>query len=150
MAESVAAIMVAHVLVPSLDEDRPASLSSRVVTDVLKHDLGFSGVVVSDDLGMKAITASSSLATATVDAIAAGCDVVLLCNSTVDEQVECLETAIHAAESGVLSERRLDDALERQRRMKERFLPQKSTLVALDVIGCAEHQAIAEEMAGWQ
>jgi beta-N-acetylhexosaminidase len=150
IAESVATMMVAHVLVPALDEDRPASLSSHIVTDLLKHDLGFSGVVVSDDLGMKAITTSRSLATATVDAIAAGCDVVLLCNSTVDEQVQCLETAIRAAESGVLSERRLDDAFARQRRVKERFLPRKSSTAALDVVGCAEHQAVAEEMAGWR
>ena len=51
----VATIMTAHVLVPSLDEDRPATLSRRVVTDLLRKELGYGGVILSDDLEMKAI-----------------------------------------------------------------------------------------------
>ena len=57
IAADVAAIMTAHVLVPAIDRDAVASFSSRVVTDVLKNSLGFRGVVVSDDLGMKAVSA---------------------------------------------------------------------------------------------
>jgi beta-N-acetylhexosaminidase len=149
--EGVATMMTAHVLVPALDADRPASLSPRVVTDVLKTSMGYAGVVVSDDLGMKAISASSPLPEASVSAIHAGCDAVLFCNSTIDEQVTALEAIIRAAESGRLATTRLDDAFARQRRVKERFLaPALRPATALDVVGCAEHWAVAEEMAAFR
>jgi beta-N-acetylhexosaminidase len=151
VAERVATMMTAHVLVPALDEARPASLSTVVVTDLLKGKLAFDGVVFCDDLGMKAISASRTLADASVEAIAAGNDVVLLCNSTADEQVVAIEAVIRAAESGQLSQTRLDDALARQRRVKERFFGLSArTPVPLAVVGCAEHQAVAQEMAAWR
>ena len=95
--------MTAHVLVPSLDEERPASLSPVIVDTLLKKTLGYQGVVISDDLGMKAISATTGLGEAAVGAIAAGCDAVLLCNNPIDEQVAALETLIHAVESGQIS-----------------------------------------------
>lgn len=150
IAEGVAAIMTAHVLVPALDEERPATLSRAVVQAALKDALGFQGVVMSDDLGMKAVSEGTDQATLAVDAIGAGCDVVLLCNSSIDEQVAALEALIRAAESGVLPAKRIDDAFSRQRRLKERFLvPSKAARVPLDVIGSVEHQAVAMEMATW-
>ncbi|HKW02610.1 MAG TPA: glycoside hydrolase family 3 N-terminal domain-containing protein, partial [Vicinamibacterales bacterium] len=147
----VATIMTAHVLVPALDADRPASLSSRIVTDLLKTTMKYDGVVLSDDLGMKAISATWPLGEASIAAIEAGCDAVLFCNSTIDEQVTALEAVIRAAESGRLSSTRLDDAFARQRRVKERFLARAPRPArALDVVGCAEHWAVAEEMAAFR
>ncbi len=113
--------MTAHVMVPSIDSDRLASFSPSVVTDWLKARLGFGGVVFSDDLGMKAVSATTPLPEATVAALQAGCDVVLLCNSTMDEQWQAIEAVIRAAEAGQMTSSRIDDALARQRRMKERF-----------------------------
>ena len=151
VSERVATMMTAHVVVPALDAERPASMSTAVVTDLLKGTLRFDGVVFCDDLGMKAISATRSLPDASVEAIAAGNDVVLLCNSTADEQVAAIEALIRAAESGQLSQTRLDDALARQRRVKERFFgaPDRKP-VPLAAVGCAEHQAIAQEMAAWR
>src|SRR5262249_37790848 len=80
IAADVAAIMTAHVLVPSLDEQRPATLSKRIVTDLLRRELGFGGVIVSDDLEMKAIARDYAPAEAAVLAIEAGCDGVLICS----------------------------------------------------------------------
>jgi beta-N-acetylhexosaminidase len=151
VSERVATMMTAHVVVPALDAERPASMSTAVVTDLLKGTLRFDGVVFCDDLGMKAISATRSLPEASVEAIAAGNDVVLLCNSTAEEQVAAIEALIRAAESGQLSQTRLDDALARQRRVKERFFgaPDRKP-VPLAAVGCAEHQAIAQEMAAWR
>ena len=148
-ADLAQAVKTAHVLVPALD-DRPASLSSKIVTGLLKQTLGFDGLVLSDDLGMKAISAMSPLPDATIAAIEAGCDAVLFCNSTIDEQVTALEAVIRAAESGRLSPTRLDDALGRQQRVKTRFLTPARLAGSLDVVGCAEHQAVAEEMAAFR
>jgi hypothetical protein len=77
--------------------------------------------------------------------------VVLLCNSTIDEQVATLEAIIRAVEAGLLKQERIDDALGRQRKIKERFLAKRPAApVALDVVGCAAHQAVALEMAAWR
>jgi beta-N-acetylhexosaminidase len=152
IADGIAAIMTAHVLFAAIDDERPASLSPRLVQGLLKDTLGFPGVVFTDDLGMEAISASLTLPAATVAAVGAGADVVLLCNSTVDEQVAALEAVIRAAESGRLLPSRIDDAMARQKRVKERFLGRQADAapVALDVVGCAAHQSVAREMAAWQ
>ena len=146
----LAAIMTAHVLVPALDPDRPATLSSKIVQTVLKGALGFDGMVFSDDMGMKAMAATWSLPEATVAALQAGVDVVLLCNSTQDEQVEALEAIIHALESGVLPEKRVQDALERQWRAKTRFAAAlRAEPAPLSTVGLEAHQRISDRMAAW-
>ena len=77
----VAFIMTAHLLVPSLDEDTPATLSRRIVHDLLRKKLGFGGVILSDDLEMEALARTYPVPEAAVQAIAAGCDAVLVCRS---------------------------------------------------------------------
>lgn len=151
VAEEVATIMMAHVLVPTVDGARPASLSPTLVTTWLKERLGFKGVVICDDLGMKAV-ATRPMGEITVDALNAGNDVVLMCNSTTEEQVVAIEDVIRAAEAGELRQKRIDDALLRQRLIKERFLAGRPATkkATLDVVGSAEHQAVAEEMATWR
>jgi beta-glucosidase-like glycosyl hydrolase len=85
-----------------------------------------------------------------VDAIEAGCDVALLCNSTAEEQTLALEAVIRAAEAGRLTAERIDDALLRQQKTKARFAPvAQDRRPPLSVVGSAEHQAVADEMASW-
>ena len=151
--EDVACIMTAHVLVPAYDADRPATLSRRLVDAVLKKQLGYQGLVISDDLAMKAVSAHWELGAAMVAALAAGCDAVLLCDPKPDEQAAALEAVIHAVEARELPLARVEDALARQQRVKARFLdPRRATAApdAGEVIGCAEHLAIAEEMAAFR
>ena len=152
VSERVATIMTAHVQVPALDATRIASFSPVVIGGLLKGALGFNGVVISDDLGMKAVSATLPLAEAAVGAIGAGCDAVLLCNSGPREQVEAIEALIRAAESGLLPATRIDDAFGRQRRVKERFADsfRQPPANALDLVGCAAHQDVAREMATWR
>ena len=76
----VASIMSAHVLFEAIDTDRPATLSPRVLQDVLRGELGFEGVIVSDDLEMDAIVGRMSIESAAVDAINAGVDLLLCCH----------------------------------------------------------------------
>ena len=75
----VASIMTAHILIPSLDGERPATLSPRIVGTLLKQQLRVWRPASSDDLEMKAISARYGVPDATVGAIAAGCDAVLMC-----------------------------------------------------------------------
>jgi beta-N-acetylhexosaminidase len=148
----VAAIMTAHLLIPAIDAERPATLSSAIVTGMLKQSLGYQGLVVSDDIEMRAISAQFGTAEATVLSIQAGCDVVLMCGTDQEAQMSALEAVIHAVEDGTLPQKRVEDALARHRRAKERFLapprPLPLTGPALRaLLGRDEHLAVAAEMA---
>ncbi len=152
IAAGVASIMTAHILIPALDEERPATLSPAIVDGILKKKLGYPGLVLSDDLEMKAISGRYGHSDATVQAIEAGCDAVLMCAPKPAEQVAALEAVIYAVEQGRLPLKRVEDALTRHRRVKERFLagrrPRPATGAALrSILGSDEHQAVAAEMA---
>jgi beta-N-acetylhexosaminidase len=153
--EGVAFIMTAHVLVPSLDEEVPATLSPAIVQAILRDELGYQGVILSDDLEMKAVSARTPVPVAAVQAIKAGCDGLLICSGDVDIQAVTLEALVKAVETGEIPQKRMDDALSRLRRAKERFLaverpPVTRRLKELrSVVGRDEHQAIAAEMASF-
>ncbi len=151
VAADVACIMTAHVLVPALDDARPATLSPVIVDGLLKKTMGFQGVVISDDLGMKAISESRGPGEAMVLALLAGCDVVLLCNQTPDEQFAALETVVKAVESGRIPMTRIEDALARQERVKHQFLGTARARgdAPMSRIGCEEHQTLAAAMSKW-
>jgi beta-N-acetylhexosaminidase len=148
----VAFIMTAHVLVPSLDEAVPATLSKTIVQGMLHEELGYQGVVLSDDLEMKAIAKTWSVPDSAVMAIAAGCDGLLVCSGNVEVQAATLEALVYAVENGTIPYKRVEDALARQRRAKERFLtapvaaPPKAAVLR-QVLGADEHRRVAEEMA---
>jgi beta-N-acetylhexosaminidase len=147
----VASIMTAHILIPALDEEQPATLTPSVVDGLLKKTLGYGGLVLSDDLEMKAISGRYGIPEATVRAIGAGCDAVLMCGADQDPQARAIEAVIRAVEGGTLPLARVEDALARHRRVKARFLtrvaPPLSGSQLRTVLGRDEHQAVAAEMA---
>jgi beta-N-acetylhexosaminidase len=153
IAAGVATIMTAHVLVPSLDDKRPATLSRRVITDLLRNELRFEGVILSDDLEMKAVAAEYPVADSAVLALQAGCDGVLICSGDYHAQGAALEGLIRAVESDRLRVTRVEDALKRQRAAKERFLASAvaarppARLAVREALGRDDHRAIADEMA---
>jgi len=152
IAAGVSAVMTAHVLVPALDDERPATLSPTVLR-LLRDELGHPGMVVSDDLEMQAIGRRWTPAEAAVAAVRAGCDAVLVCAGNTDVQASVLEALVKAVESGEIPVGRLDDAVARIARQKERFLaaarpPSRERMRAWkQVVGCEEHQLVAAEMA---
>jgi beta-N-acetylhexosaminidase len=145
----VATIMTAHVVVRELDDRRPATLSPRVVDELLRREMKFGGVVVSDDLEMNAVAKSFSFAQSAVLAAKAGCDILPVCK-TPDAQVEAIEGLIRAAESGDIGTTALDDAHDRIRALKDRYLlPYRdpSPKEARRAAGLGEHRAVASEIA---
>ena len=155
IAERVAFIMTAHVLVPSFDERRPATLSPDVVQKLLREELRFDGVILSDDLEMKAVSANHDVPDAAVDAIRAGCDAVLVCSGDIDLQGRTLEALVRAVESGLIPAKRHDDAFARLKRAKQRFLlgdrpgPSARIKKLRGILGREEHQLVAAEMAAY-
>ena len=155
IAERVAFIMTAHVLVPSLDADRPSTLSPNIVQALLRDELRFDGVILSDDLEMKAVSTRYPVPESAVDAIRAGCDGILICSGDLDLQARTLEALVRAVESGAIPAARCDDAFLRLRRAKERFLmgerpgPARRMRDLRQVLGREEHQLVAAEMAAY-
>jgi beta-N-acetylhexosaminidase len=152
IAADVACIMTAHILIPALDAEHPATLSPAIVDGWLRKKLGFAGVILTDDMSMKAISSRYGLAEASVRAIAAGCDGVLMCAPQPDDQLAALEAIIYAVEQGRIPQTRVEDALSRQRKAKERFLASSRARPASGaalraMLGRDDHQAIAAEMA---
>ncbi len=168
MEAGVAGIMTGHLLVPAFDEERPATLSRAIVEGLLRDELGFDGLVFTDDMNMKAVAARFTPGGAAVAAIAAGCDVLLLCGTDAAVQAEVLEELIYAVEREELPWKRVEDALARQRAAKARFAALKPSPDPVSgevivpplhrdwrplapgalrrLVGRDEHQAIAAEM----
>ncbi|PQV65354.1 beta-N-acetylhexosaminidase [Abditibacterium utsteinense] len=120
LAAGVGSMMMAHVVVPCLDDSgAPASLSEKIVTEMLREEFGFRGLIFTDDLEMHALDQSKTGENA-VRAIAAGCDNVLICH-TKEKAFEAKEAIERALRDGVLSEGRVEDALSRIEWAKKRF-----------------------------
>lgn len=121
IAADVRAIMSAHIVVPSID-DQPATISHPVMTGLLRGDLGFEGVAVTDGLEMGALTGRRSVGEAAVLALAAGCDALLVGGGLSGEGVvdDLVAAIVGAVNTGRISESRLTEAATRINRLKVR------------------------------
>ncbi|MGV4886339.1 glycoside hydrolase family 3 protein [Streptomyces viridosporus] len=115
------AVMSAHIRVPVLDPDRPATLSRRILTDLLRGELGYQGLIVTDGMEMRAVSATYGLEHGVVLAIAAGADAICVGGGLCDEDtVQRLQDAlVTAVRSGELPEERLADAAARVRALAD-------------------------------
>jgi beta-N-acetylhexosaminidase len=120
IAAGVGAVMVAHISVPCLDASgAPATLSAPVITDLLREELNFRGLVIADDLEMGALS-SEEPGEIAVRAIAAGCDLLLFCHAP--EKARVARDAIAAAvEDGRLAPQRVRDAIDRVQWAKRKY-----------------------------
>ena len=125
-------LMSAHVVFPALDPNRPATLSRRILGDLLRHDLGFEGVLVSDALEMKAIADRYGEAAAARIALAAGADQVVVAVPELDVSLSCRDAVLGALRSGVLPEERVAEAAGRVRRLAERYATPAAAVAAWD------------------
>jgi beta-N-acetylhexosaminidase len=118
--DAVQLVMVSHVVVEALDREHPASLSPRILTTLLRNELGFDGVAVTDCLQMDAIARDPGTVAGAVAAFAAGADLVLISHSI--ELARAAADAIAAAvEAGTIPRARLDDAVRRVHALRERY-----------------------------
>ena len=117
---SAPAVMVAHILLSQVDPDYPASLSHRVVTGLLREEMGFDGVVCTDDLTMGAVSNTYGMGEAAVLAVEAGCDLLLVCHGA-DNLTAARDALLEAADSGRLSPERLDESVKRILSLKAEY-----------------------------
>ncbi|MFD4507215.1 glycoside hydrolase family 3 N-terminal domain-containing protein [Streptomyces sp. NPDC058457] len=114
-------LMSAHVVFPALDPDRPATLSPRILGDLLRGELGFDGVLVSDALEMKAIAGRYGEAAAARIALAAGADQVIVAVPHLETTLACRDAVLDGLCSGELARERVEAAAARVRRLARRY-----------------------------
>lgn len=114
-------LMSAHVVYSALDPNRPATLSRRILGDILRLDLGFEGVLVSDALEMKAIADRYGEAAGARIALAAGADQVIVAVPDLEITLGCRDEVLEALRTGRLAEDRVQEAAGRVRRLAERY-----------------------------
>ncbi|MFI6709584.1 glycoside hydrolase family 3 protein [Nonomuraea sp. NPDC050478] len=119
IAEGVRAVMTGHLLVPSYDPHLPATLSPKVLTGLLREELGFDGVIVTDGIEMTSVSGPYGIGGAAARAIAAGADAICVGGESYDEAtIDAMRDAILAAVTeGLLPEERLADAARRVREL---------------------------------
>jgi beta-N-acetylhexosaminidase len=106
----VKAIMTGHSVYPAYDDKYPTTLSEKILTGLLREELGFNGVIVSDAIGMAAILKKWPLPQACAMAIKAGCDTILL-KADDESRSQCFFGVLEAVREGFLSEERLNEAV---------------------------------------
>ena len=116
--EGAPALMVAHILMTELDPLLPASLSPAVVKGLLREEMGFEGLVFTDDLTMGAIANTYGMGEAVVKAVEAGCDMALVCHG-LDNAKAAYHALLFAVEDGTLSRERVEESVRRILALKE-------------------------------
>ena len=119
IAAGVLSVMTGHLLVPAYDPELPATLSPRILTELLRDELGFDGVLVTDGIEMQGVRRIFGLEGATVRALAAGADAICVGGEHADERtaIRLRDAIVAAVRSGELPEKRLQEAAERVRRL---------------------------------
>jgi len=149
IAGGAGAVMTAHIMMPALEPtpETPVTFSDRIVTGLLRRDLGFEGLIFTDSMGMQAITRLHAPGAAAVRAFNAGHDMILH-----SPDVPAAHSALlDAARGGQITPERLDGSVRRILRSKARLGLHRSRTVDLervpDVVGSREHRAVARQVS---
>ena len=156
--EGLETIMVGHIALPEMSrrlrpgitdaEIMPATLAPELLGDLLRGEMGFNGLIITDATHMVGFSATAKRGDAVPGAIAAGCDMILFAND-VEEDIGYVKAAY---EKGLITEERLSDALHRVLGLKAHLHLYEESVrcpdkAGLDLVGCEEHKAYAEEAA---
>lgn len=125
-------VMVAHILLPKIDPQYPSSMSKEIITGMLRDQLGFDGVVMTDDMTMKAITNHFDIGQAAVDSVKAGSDVILIAHeyANVTAAIQAVKAAVN---KGEITEDRINDSVRRIIELKQKYQLANQPVTAVDI-----------------
>lgn len=118
--EGADVVMVAHLLMKSIDPDTPSSYSKPVITDLLREEMGFKGVVITDDMTMGAVSGNTDVGEASVKSILAGSNIVLI-GHVYEMEIAVIQALTDAVEEGVISEDMLNDRVKTTLLLKQKY-----------------------------
>lgn len=152
----VAAIMSAHILYPALDTEYPATLSYKILTTILRRQLGYDGLIITDDLEMQAIDAKYDTGDAAVMAIKAGADIVII-PWTLKKQQRAYNSLRQAVKTRKITETRLNESVRRILKSKAACGAFEKPYIHIEnpnainspltKIGSAKHREVAQNIA---
>ncbi|MBP6964509.1 MAG: glycoside hydrolase family 3 C-terminal domain-containing protein [Armatimonadetes bacterium] len=146
----VAMVMSTHIVFTALDPSMPATLSPAVLTGLLRKHMGFGGLIVTDCMEMKAVTANYGVGEASVLAVKAGTD-ILLASHTLEAQAQIRTALLKAVESGEISEERIEESVARIMAVKSEYgLDQRRTTdisTVRESVGTETNRSLEREIA---
>ncbi|WP_404454133.1 beta-N-acetylhexosaminidase [Virgibacillus necropolis] len=113
-------VMVAHILLPKLDPTNPSSMSKKIITGILRKQLNFTGVVITDDMTMDAITNNFNIGDAAVKSVKAGSDIILVAHDY-DKITSTIDALKSAVKQGEISEGRINESVRRIIELKQKY-----------------------------
>ena len=141
IAAGVASIMTAHLMIPNLDREAPATISRPITSGILRSELRFDGLVFTDCLTMQGIASIYPTGESAWRAISAGADVAVVCHDPAKQRA-ALDGLRRALDDGKLDSARVDEAQRRGAAFRERFCGAAANQPSLGVIGCRDHQRV--------
>jgi len=114
------AVMIAHILLNKIDSKNPASLSKIVITDLLRKQLNFNGLVITDDMTMGAILKNYNINDAAIKSVNAGSDIVLVCHGS-NNEIKVINALKEAVANGTISKNRVDESVYRILKLKSKY-----------------------------
>lgn len=137
----IASFMTAHVIFKAVDTEHPATMSQPVLSGILRENLAYDGLVVTDDVEMKAIADNYGVEEAVLLGLQAGVDHFLCCHTAALAH-RAIDAVVRAVESGTLSRDRLDSASRRFAAVRDRFAQPVGPVSGLSVLRSPEHLAL--------
>jgi len=125
--EGVSAVMTSHAIYPALDSDRPATLSPAILTRLLRHKMGFNGLIITDDLEMGAVSKHWTVAEGASGAFEAGADILLICKDQ-KNILEGIRLIRKKVLRGNIPFQKLQESNERIMKVKAKFLDQQERI----------------------
>lgn len=126
------AVMIAHILLNKIDPKYPASLSKPIITDLLRKQLNFDGVVITDDMTMGAIVENYTLGDAAVKSVNAGTDIVLVCHGY-ENGMTVIDAMKKAIQDGTITEERVNESAYRVLKLKRKYKLADNKVNSVDV-----------------
>ena len=130
--ENVPAVMVSHILMPKIDDTNPASMSKTIITDILRKDLKFDGLVVTDDMTMGAVTNDLDISTACINSINAGADLLLICHGY-ENEINVINSIKDAVNNKTISMDRINESVYRILSLKNNYKISDEKIEKVDV-----------------
>lgn len=148
--QGIESIMTSHIIIDAIDPELPATLSKKVLTGLLREDMGFKGIIVTDAMVMQAISSNWGAGEAAVMAVNAGADIVMA-NGSESDQYDTLDSLYEALQTGKLERSRVDESVERILTYKLKLNMFDHRFVDIDhatqVVGSKEHWEQSEQIA---
>ena len=129
---NVDAIMVSHILLNKIDPNYPSSMSKAVITDMLRENLKFPGVVITDDMTMGAIVKYYDIGDAAVKSINAGSDIILVCHNY-DNALKVINSLKTAAQNNIITAERINESVYRILKLKEKYNINNDTINSVNI-----------------